>query len=228
MKKHTLLALALLWTAAAHADTFDFSNIQYWVGSGSNEAAFVINWNDGPTPDALVWGFKWSGGTPTVLDMIQAVDAADSRLSITPHPLYSTPPSYGIYSIYYDLTGLGGTPTIGTPGDLGGPENGHAPFAGDHYREGWYTGFWGELTGDGNPYAGGAWDGSYPTVQGVGFDSLTNHSWWALSFSTDLTNYTIPDPGFPTAVTAAPEPSAICLLAFGVLGLATRRRRQVV
>jgi hypothetical protein len=226
MKKFIFCAFALCWTAVAHATTFDYSDIQYWVGTGSNQAAFVIDWNDGTNPESLVWGFRWSGDSLTVLDMIKAIDASDIRLSIAPHPLYSTAPGFSIYSIYYDLTGLGGTPTIGTPQDLGGPEGGSAPFAGDHYQEGWYTGFWGELTGVGNPYAGGSWDSSYPTVQGVGFDALTNNSWWGLSY-TPASASSISDPGFPVAAAVpAPEPSSACLLAVGALGLINRRKRS--
>lgn len=226
------ISAAILCCRNAPAQTFDFSNIQYWVGSGTNEAAFDISWNDGVTPDSLVWGYKWntpvSGPAPTVYDMFHAIEIADTRLLITPHPSFSSPDDFGVFSVYFDLTGLGGTPTIGTPGDLGGPEDGHAPFAGDHYAEGWYTGFWGELIGIGNPYDGGSWTGDYPAVSGVSFDDISNNGWYALSFTTDLTNFTIPNPGSPTAVTAIPEPSQICLLALGGGGLlAWRRRRRV-
>ena len=230
MKKyivHFVLGFALLSSVTASAQTFNLSDIKYWVGSGTNEAAFVVAWNDGNTPDSLVWGYKWSGTAPTVFGMMQAIEAADSRFSFTAHPFY---PDQSIYSVYYDLTGLGGTPVVGTPAlFFGAPntENGSPPYPGDHYKEGWiYNGFWGELIGNGNPYSGGSWDSSYPTVQGVGVDTLTNNSWYGASFSTDLTSYSIPDPGFPTAVTTAPEPSAVCLLALGALGLVTNRRRR--
>ena len=226
------LVATLLPAARAGAQSFDFSNIQYWVGSGTNEAAFDVTWNDGIMPDSLVWGYKWntpvSGPDPTVYDMFSAIETADTRLLITPHPSFSSPSDFGVYSVYFDLTGQGGTPTIGTPADLGGTENGHAPFAGDHYAEGWFTGFWGELIGIGNPYNGGSWTGDFPTVSGVSFDNISNNGWYALSFSTDETNFTIPTPGTPTAVTAVPEPSQICLLALGGAGLLAWRRHKRV
>ncbi|MEE6128044.1 hypothetical protein V2E39_11680 [Chryseobacterium arthrosphaerae] len=59
--------------------TISFSDIQYWVGSGSNQAAFVVQWNDSKNPDALVWGFKWDGNA-TGEDMLKAIAKADHRL----------------------------------------------------------------------------------------------------------------------------------------------------
>ncbi len=210
-----LLGAAMFSATTAVAQTFTFSNIQNWIGTGSNEAALVVDWNDGISPDPMVWGFRWSGTAPTVYGLLQDVEAGDSRFQFTADPQY---PGQSVYSIYYDVTGLGGTPTVGTPVNLGGSENGHAPHPGDHYKEGWYTGFWGELIGDGNPYNGGSWDANSP--QGVGIDTLTNNGWYAMSFSTDETNYTIPVPGTP-----APEPSAFGLLSMGALGLFARRCR---
>ncbi|WP_027387575.1 DUF5074 domain-containing protein [Chryseobacterium gregarium] len=58
--------------------TINFSDIQYWVGTGTNEAAFVVQWNDSKNPDALVWGFRWNG-TATGEDMLKAIAAADHR-----------------------------------------------------------------------------------------------------------------------------------------------------
>lgn len=58
--------------------TINFSDIQYWVGTGTNEAAFVVQWNDGKNPDALVWGFRWNG-TATGEDMLKAIAGADHR-----------------------------------------------------------------------------------------------------------------------------------------------------
>lgn len=223
----------------ASAQTFDMSDIKYWVGSGTNEAAFVITFNDGKTPDSLVWGYKWNavdgGDSPTVLTMMQAIATTDTRFQFTAHPNFNDPSGfYAVYSVYYDLTGLGGTPTVGTPGnvfdtntDALGLENGHAPFPGDHYQEGWsINGFWDEYVGIGNPYNGGSWTDQYPDAQGVAFNTLSNDSWYAMSFSTDLVNFTGTPPGLPTAVEAVPEPSSIALGAFGAIGLLVFWRRK--
>lgn len=55
-----------------------FADIQYWVGTGSNQAAFVVQWNDGKNADALVWGFRWDGNA-TGEDMLKAILKADRR-----------------------------------------------------------------------------------------------------------------------------------------------------
>lgn len=58
---------------------FSFEDIQFWVGSGSNRAALVIEWHDGTQPDAMVWGYKWDGEA-SGHDMIVAIAKADPRL----------------------------------------------------------------------------------------------------------------------------------------------------
>lgn len=58
---------------------FTFDNIRFWVGSGSKKAALVIEWHDGKSPDALVWGYRWDGEA-NGHDMIVAIAKADPRL----------------------------------------------------------------------------------------------------------------------------------------------------
>ena len=204
--------------AWAQDTSFSFSNIQFWAGSGTDESALVISWNDGIAPDSLVFGYKWnmpaSGDGPTMYDMMQAIAGTDSLLSFTPVPQFNSPDNFTIYSAFYDLTGQGGA-TVGTPG-RGGTEDGSAP-AGDHYEEGWFTGYWGVLVGTGNPYDGGSWDAA---PYGVSYDSLSNDAWFGISFSTDMENFTIPDPGLPNAVfpVSVPEPTTVSLGAVGLIG----------
>ncbi|KFC21610.1 DUF5074 domain-containing protein [Chryseobacterium sp. FH1] len=57
---------------------FSLDDIVYWVGTGTNEAAFVVQWNDAKNPDALVWGFRWNG-TATGEDMLKAIAKTDKR-----------------------------------------------------------------------------------------------------------------------------------------------------
>ena len=231
-------AVALCLAPGVSAQTFDFSNIQYVVGTGTNESALVITWNDGKTPDSLVWGYKWnmpaSGTAPTIYDMMTALQAADPRLAFYANTSYDSPSTgvYALYAVFYDLTGMGGSPTVGKPLNQGGTENGSPPYSGDHYKEGWNTGFWGEVIGIGNPYNGGSWSSSSTVAHSLGVDTISNNGWYGLSFSTDATPpFTIPNPGFPTAVPppASPVPvpawaSGICFFALGAVGMFACRR----
>lgn len=214
-----LLAIAIcLFAGTSFAQTFNLSAVKAWVGTGSNEAALVIDWHDGNNPTSLVWGYKWDG-TASVYDMMQAIDSADTRLLITAHPLFSN----AVYSIFYDLTGNGSTPTIGRPYDMGGTENGSALFSGDHYMEGWFTGYWGLLNGYGNPYNGGSWVGS---DEGSSTDMLKNNGFYAYSFTRDMTNFSIPAAGVPTAAIIVPEPSCVSLFVLSIGGCAAWRLRR--
>lgn len=213
-----LLACGAAWfllTATASAQMFDFSGIKNWTGTGSNQAAMVIDWHDGKTPVSLAWGFRWNG-TATGLDMIHAIDAADPRLAVA----YA----YGggfIFGIYYDLNGNGGTYTFTSPGD----ETGSASDPGDHFAEGVFTKFWGYDVSTGSPYGGGG--GWSESSVGAGDRQLANGSWDGYSLSYDETNFSIPVPGFPTAAAAVPEPSTPLLagvaLAAAVLARDARR-----
>ena len=195
-------------TGNASAQMLGFSSIQNWTGSGSNEAALVIDWHDGKTPESLVWGYRFNGMS-TGLQMIQAIDAADPRLAV----FYA----YGggfIYGIGYDLNNNGGTFTPGTPGfdDNGNStEIGSASDPNDHYAEGSFSKFWGYDLSAGSPYGGGGtWTESN---LGAGSQPLINGDWNGYSLSYDETNFTIPDPGFPTPAAPVPEPSALLSVA---------------
>ena len=67
------LAVGLCLTADV-ALAFSISNLEYWVGSGSNRAALVVDWHDESRPHALAWGYRWDGQARG-LDMWQAVTA---------------------------------------------------------------------------------------------------------------------------------------------------------
>lgn len=61
------------------AKDFTFDDIQYWVGEGSNRAILIVKWTDGKSPEALAWGYKWSG-TKHGVDMIDDIAKTDGRL----------------------------------------------------------------------------------------------------------------------------------------------------
>lgn len=75
------LTIALALPVQASPIVTDFNDIEYWVGSGSNQAALVLDFFDGG--NGVVWGYRWD--TPpsqTAENMILAIDAVDPSLSI--------------------------------------------------------------------------------------------------------------------------------------------------
>lgn len=139
---------------AAAAPSISFSDIKYWVGTGTNEAAFVVQWNDSKNPDALVWGFRWNG-TATGADMIKAIAKADQRLFTL---LYQgTPQGTAVGGFGFDLdgqnlTGLfynGNTsapllPVNGIVNTTAYNFDGYTAIdTNDHWQSGWATnGYW--------------------------------------------------------------------------------------
>ncbi|MCQ2297188.1 MAG: DUF4430 domain-containing protein [Bacteroidales bacterium] len=66
--------------AQAKTTTVTASDIQYWIGTGSNSAILVVSWAPTGTPN-FAWGFHWNG-TITADAMMDSIAEADSRLSI--------------------------------------------------------------------------------------------------------------------------------------------------
>lgn len=70
-------------TAATVAEMPQFStinhdDINFWVGSGENEATVIVYWSNPDT--ALAWGYRFDGA-PTVSDLFTALSTADTRLT---------------------------------------------------------------------------------------------------------------------------------------------------
>ena len=83
---------------------FSMDDIRFWVGTGTNKAAMVIQWHDGKTPDALVWGYKWNG-TAYGFDMIREIVKADPRLIFLTH--ITGPMGNTIAGLGYDINQIG-------------------------------------------------------------------------------------------------------------------------
>jgi hypothetical protein len=132
--RHFSPVLILLFSVTAAADGATVSSmgdVQFWVGSGANQAALVIDWNDGKSPESLAWGFRWDGSA-TGQTMLDAIKSADPRLTQTPGG--GGPAT--VYGLGFDVDGDGfainGSGDTATPSD---PD--------DHYRAGWFSsGFW--------------------------------------------------------------------------------------
>jgi len=176
---------------------FSMDDIVYWVGTGSNKAAFVVQWNDAKNPDALVWGFRWDG-TATGEDMLKAIAKADKRFYSL---LYYSGPGLGtaIGGIGFDLDGKG---TVGlyNNGNTTYPlypldgvvntsaydfDNYTAIDSNDHWGAGWYTGYWSYWVKE-----PGQTDYGY-SPWGATSRVLENGSWDVWNFMPDFESYDI-------------------------------------
>jgi hypothetical protein len=214
-----------LASAAPAGAAVSFNDIPFWAGSGANRAALVIDFNDAKGPESVVWGFRWDGPA-TGEDLFRAVVAADPRL-------YAKRKTFGFgtanLGIGYDANANGFSISDGTSFDpatgiAAGDENhadGATPTdAADHYREGWFTGFFNYYTATASPFGGGGTWAESPV--GAGDRVLTDGAWDGLSFAPDFAA-TFPD---EPAAAAVPEPT-LGLLAFaGVLAIGACRSRR--
>ena len=214
--------------ASAHADNVTtFSDIDTWIGLGSQEAALVLDWNDGKEP--VILGYRFDG-TKSGQDMFRdiALAQADLFARVGPDGAFGRP----LYGIGYDRDGDG----FGISDNLGDES---AIFAGtsyaetgvpdefdtaaaandpdDSYREGWFTGFWSYWNSSGKATN----QGWLSPPLGANERVLSDGDWDGLSF----------DPGFtftdPPAVTlTVPEPSSVWALVIAGGMFASRRRRR--
>lgn len=220
--------------AAATVDSFD--DLEFFVGSGANTAAFVVDWRDGLDP--LAWGYRFDGPA-TGEDMLRAVVAADPSFFAR----IGTAGSFGIplYGLGYDRDGDGfgiddGTPFPGGLAVTGIPDgdflDDDAPAdADDSYEEGFFTGFFAYLNGVGEPFDGGTW-----TVAGTGVSgrTLVDGAYDALVWDPAFLAFTgdgsgaFPDQPVAAAAPSAvvPEPSTLLLAGLGTAGLGLIRRRR--
>ena len=221
MRRLHLLALAassLCMLSPARAA--DFNDIQFWAGSGTNQAAFVVDWNDGQSAESLIWGYRWDGSA-TGMDMFQAIVGADSRFFAH----ISTPGAFGVsvYGIGYDLDGdnlFGVSPSLtfdggglavdNSPDDLRA-----ATDAGDHWLEGWNSGFWGYSF---KSSSSSAWESA---ATGPSDRQLSDGVWDGYSFAP---GFTFTDPSEP-AIAPVPEPGSLALVVSGGLFLLCARRK---
>lgn len=71
-------------TVATPTDaTIAFSDILYWVGSGTDSAVFIVNYAQPDT--AFAWGYLFNGST-TAETMVGDISAADPRLEVSGSP----------------------------------------------------------------------------------------------------------------------------------------------
>jgi hypothetical protein len=182
-------------------------DIESWTGTGSNEALLVIDWNDEIAPAFKVWGYRWDGSA-TPRDMINAIKAADLRLFEADGGWNDTGGESTVYGFGYDADNDGGSFI-----ETGiGVETGYATDADDHYKEGWYYGFWSHL----GTSSVGALDWAYPGA----IDSFELTDGFIDGFAWDATGL-YPSPVTPTI----PEPCTMALFGLGSLVMIRRRNK---
>lgn len=179
------------------------NDIEFWVGSGANQAALLLDWDGEATGDqSLAWGYRWDGAA-TGEDMLRDVLAADTRLFAKISA--GGPAGIAFYGTGYDLnddcmfTINDGTAfnsagiAVTGPADLATSDD-----SGDLYAEGWFLGFW--LLGQAatSPFEGGAWAQVGSGLSGL---NLVDGQWTSLAF----TNNTFSTTSFAqNPVSAAP------------------------
>ncbi|MPT31479.1 MAG: DUF5074 domain-containing protein [Chryseobacterium sp.] len=175
---------------------FNFDDIIYWVGTGTNEAAFVVQWNDAKNPDALVWGFRWNG-TATGEDMLKAIAKTDKRFFTL---LYQgTQFGSAVGGLGFDLDG-NDTNALYKNGNTTYPlypvdgiinttsydfDDYTAKDADDHWGSGWYSGYWSYWVKDPADTEFG--------YSGLGASSrqLENGSWDVWNYNPNMESYEI-------------------------------------
>ncbi|MFP3591629.1 DUF5074 domain-containing protein [Chryseobacterium sp. SIMBA_038] len=177
--------------------TLTFADVQYWVGTGSNQAAFVVQWNDSKNPDALVWGFRWDGNA-TGEDMLKAIAKADHRF----YTLLYQGTQFGsaIGGLGFDLNGAN-TNALYKNGNVTYPyypvdgivnttaydfDDYTAADAADHWSSGWTTnGYWSYWVKDPTDA-----DFGYSGV-GASTRALVNGSWDVWNFNAGFSDFPI-------------------------------------
>ena len=203
------LVIVLVVSSVVSAGLIDFNGksvyLQSWVGSGSNEAVMVIDWNDGINPVSLAWGFRWQN-VATGRDMLNAIKAADGRLFEASGGYNNTGGSITVYGLGYDVDGDGGSFVVTQTG----VETGYAVDSDDHYSEGWLVaGFW--------AYSSSTNGANWSYVTGLSERVLSSGDWDGWSFGAASAGWYGGDPEVPV-----PEPATITL--FGLAGLFFKRR----
>ena len=79
-KTLTVLSFAILFANNLLAQ-FSFDDVVFWIGTGSNQAMLVVDFNDGNTDECYAWGYRFEG-TKTGEDMLSDIAAADTSFII--------------------------------------------------------------------------------------------------------------------------------------------------
>ena len=95
MASEKLIALfcVFVFSVSSFGYTFNDIPVEYWAGSGSNEAVVVIDFG----ADSYAFGYRWDSGTKNGRDLMDAVDSV-GLLDYTQTAGFLNTISYGSYS----------------------------------------------------------------------------------------------------------------------------------
>lgn len=235
MKKIAVIALAsasLFVSTAARADLF--SNVQFWVGSGQNEAAMEIDWNEGTSGDALVWGYRWDG-TATAEQMVDSILAADPHL-FAELSGFDTGFGTDVFGLGYQQSANGNlqlspslsfnSQRLAFASSYGAVDQSRTSLnAGDLWEEASNPGFWEYLVSTDSQLTGNYSDAANWNYASAGITGVTLASGDvdAFVFLSDFNDPT----AYPSAPAAAPipEPSTWAMLGLSALCLGFAKRK---
>lgn len=227
MRAMVVLFMALMAAPARAAlvTVDDFSDILFWTGSGTNEAALVLQFptaveSGTATPTSIAWGYRWNEPA-TFADMMFSLAGgitggplpaagADQRLAVDVS-YFGEEWGYFVNTISYDQIGLPAADWSQAVREMG-------PYDIDT----------GEYPAQYQLDAGsGAWTGTPFSLSNTGMSTtpLVDGGWYGF-IQADGNAATL---AFTQPVSAVPEPSGVALLACGgaiVGAMAWRRRRQ--
>ncbi len=219
MKKIIAALTALLCVGASGVKAqlitvSSFDDIKFWAGSGTNQSALIVEFNNGDTPFSVAWGYRWDSEITLETMMFalagsitngpSGIAGADPRLSISVSDYGSiTQSDYFLDTLTYDQAGLsGGWPAV--PLSITGYDG-----------KNWNNLF--TLEGTSN------WSSGPFVISDIGMSSITlvDGGWygWVLADGPETYNFSQP-------VAAIPEPSTWALLVLSALGFGIWRIRR--
>ena len=234
MTRQTSAAIALIACLAIVPSSFGFTfnDITQWIGTGANESALLIDFNDGSADPVRVWGYRYDG-SPNAYDMLIDIVTADPYLYTKVDSQTAFGPA--LFGLGYDadtdgfgFIGFGAFDANGIndlnidnavtdsgPAEASKADGGVATDADDQYAEGWWSsGFWLHYTANDSPFDG---SDTWASAFGLNTQVLADGAWTGLSFD-NVFDFDEP-PSNPV-----PEPASLALMLLGGAALLRRKR----
>ncbi len=201
---------ALVTTLPAATLVNSFTDIQYWVGTGTQSAALVIDWNNAGVATSFAWGYHWNGAA-TGEDMLEAIAGFVGTDQVAPVADGTGDKSLTLLTQFFSSVGSNSVYQLSYSVDSA--TQSHTGFDPDT------NSYWAYYVAN-NTTSLPTW--TYSLTEGFAARALADKSWdgWSWSDGSDGT-----EPSQPFAA-AVPEPATVALLGLSALALVLRRRRH--